>query len=903
MKSSFFSTVVLFFMLLPLTAAIAQQRSTQTQRQGQSSGQNIDPSQIDPSQIATINIDNLSDAQLRMFYQRFESSGLSEQELEMALRSRGMPAIQIQKLKDRIAKIRTSAPRSGTGYDRARTREQPATTETDLFQTLTTPYEDLLEEKEKEKLSKIFGYRLFNSEVLTFEPSLNVPTPKDYTLGPGDEVVIDVWGASEQTYQEMITPDGYIKIANLGPIFLNGLTIERASERVKERLSQIYSGLKGSQPNTFAQVSLGQVRTIRVSVVGEALRPGTFNVSSLATIGNILYLSGGPNLSGSLRNIELIRGGEKIYTFDAYDFLIKGALTQNLRLQDQDIVRVLPYESRVEVLGEAKRPGIYEAKDGETFEDLVGFAGGFTENAYSGMIKVKRNNGVTREFLDLKKEEFSSAEPQNGDVVSIEGIVNRFENRVQIRGAVFREGEFQLSEGLTLLGLIEKAQGLRGDAFMERATIYRTRDDYTSQVISLNLREVLKGESDDIALAREDVVNISSVYDLKEEYYLQVYGEVRNPGVFPYIGQMTVEDLLLKAGGLRESASKSQIEVARRIRDISKDQEINETAEVFTFSISESLGLTDEASKFVLQPFDQVYVRRSPAYQQQINVRLDGEVNYPGLYAIKKKDERISDMIKRAGGITVEGYAKGGTLIRRTEFNPAKPDDMVRLENLKVLKEAKEKTSRDISTYTLSETEELLLKRLEGIEETLEEYELQVEEGVGRERMNLKQMKIRQLMEEDSLLREEDLVVQYETIGIDLERILQNPGSKYDLIMEDGDIISIPKQLQTVRLRGEFLYPITARYDDKNSFGDYVSQAGGFTEDARKSKAYIIYANGSVDRTRKFLFWNNYPRVSPGAEIIVPTKPEKRGISAAEVMAISTGLASLTLIITRILDR
>ncbi len=868
---------------------------------------NLDINQISPSQIASVNIDDISDAQLQIFLERFNESGLTEKELEIALASKGMPRAQIQKLKARIAKLKSTSISSGsTGYDRVRTREELAFRQDDLFQSLTKDYEELVSQEEKEKLKKIFGYNLFNSELLTFEPSLNVPTPKNYVLGAGDEIIIDVWGASEQTYQEIISPDGYIKIPNLGPIYLNGLTIEDGSVRIKSRLTQIYSGLSssgGRRPNTFVQVSIGQVRTIRVSVIGEAISPGTFNVSSLSTVGNVLYLSGGPNINGSLRNIELLRDGNVIDQFDGYDFLIKGQIVKNVRLQDRDIVRVLPYENRVEISGEIKRPGIYEMKEGETFEDLILFAGGFTENAYSGIVKIRRNNGITREFVDLTNKEFGLQSPQNGDYVMVGGIIDRFENRIQIRGAVFREGEYELTEELTLTQLIEKAQGLRGDAFLERGTIYRTKEDYSNEVISFNIRQILKGEEKDISLSREDVINIPSIYDLKEEFYLQVFGEVKSPGVYPFAEAISVEDLLLKAGGLRESASGSHVEVARRVKDVEQNGNRNSTAEIFTFSISETLALSAEASNFILQPFDQVYIRKSPGYQQQINIKVEGEVLYPGFYALEKKDERISDILKRTGGLTSEGFAKGATLIRRTEFNPPKSDDLIRLESLQQMKQNNETNQILQENYSLSETEALLFKRLNDIEQQLENYDLESDAEQGREGLNVKRNRLKELLEKDSTLIQEGLeLVKYETIGIDLEKILGNPGSKFDLILNDGDIISIPKKLETVRLRGEFLYPITVRYDETNSFNDFVSQAGGFTENAKKGKTYVLYANGSVDRTRKFLFWNNYPKVERGAEIIAPEKPERRKMTTAEIVAISTSMASMALIISRILQ-
>ena len=858
---------------------------------------NIDPNQLTPSQIAQIDIDKLSDAQIQIFVQRFEESGLSEQEMEFALKARGLPEIQISKLKARMIELKRKGIQSGTGFDRMRSRETSPPTEQDIYDVLSGSYQELIEKDEFELQSKIFGFNIFKSELLTFEPNLNIATPKNYILGPGDEIVIDIWGASEQTYQETISPDGYIKIPNVGPVYLSGYTIEKAQQRLKSRLSQIYAGLnpQGGRPaNTFSQISLGQVRTIRVSVIGEVLRPGTFNISSLATIGNALYLSGGPNVNGSLRNIELIRNGKVIKSFDGYDFLVRGKQAENVRIEDQDIIRITPYEHRVEIIGEVKREGIYEVKENETFADLVHFAGGFTEQAYSGLIKVKRNNGATREFLDVTTDEIDKVNPKNGDIVKVEGIINKFENRVQVRGAVYREGDFELTEGLTISGLIQKAQGLRGDAFLDRGTIYRIQEDLSTAAIPFNFRRILKGEEEDVLLSREDVVKISSIYDLTEEFYVQIFGEVRNPSVYPFAHNMTVEALILQAGGLRESASGAHIEIARRVKEA--EGNVKETAEIFSYSIDEKLALKDAANDFILMPFDQVFVRRSPAYQTQVNIKVEGEAQFPGAYALKKKDERVSDMINRAGGLTPEGFAQGATLIRRTEFNPPKSDDLQRLENLNELKTTSLENIEESGNYETVESENLMLKRIGDVESDIEEYNEAEDAEVGREGINVRRQKLDRILERDSIDTEQ-AAIKFETIGIDLKQILENPGSKYDLILQDGDVISIPRKLETVRLRGEFLYPSTVRFDDTNSFRDYVAQAGGFSDNAKKSKAYVIYANGSVDRTRKVLFWNNYPRVERGAEVIVPKKPEGKGLSPVEVVAIASALATLALTI------
>lgn len=854
-----------------------------------------------PAQLSTFNVDDLSDAQVQMFMDRLSQSGFTEAEIELALKTRGLPQAQIDKLKQRMGKLQTGSVKTGTSFDRARTRETPQIKEDDLVSLLTDDYDKILDREEFEKHKRVFGYKLFNSENLTFEPNLNIPTPRDYQLGPGDEVIVDVWGASEQTYQEFISPDGYIKITSLGPIYLNGLTIERAAERLKTRLTQIYSGLssrQGASPNTFAQVSLGQLRTIRINVIGEAQRPGSYNVSSLSTIAHAMYLSGGPSYTGSMRKIEIIRENEIFTTVDVYEFLMNGSLENNITLKDGDIIRIGPYINRVEVSGEVKREGIYEMVDGETFSALLEYAGGFTENAYTKIIKVRRNEGGEKLFADLTLDELSKINTRNGDQVIVQGILQRYTNRVQIRGAVFREGEYELTKGLTVKNLIESAEGLRGDAFMERGLVYRTNEDYSYAVIPFNLRNLLKGVDSDIELKREDLIQISSIYDLNDEQYVLVNGEVKKSGTYPYFHNMTVEDLIIRAGGLRESASGSKVEVARRTQS-SDEKETNQTAEIFTFSISKNLELNLDDSKFTLMPYDQVFIRKSPGYEPQVTIKLEGEVLYPGLYALKKKNERISEIIQRAGGLTGDGYPEGATLIRRTEFNPPKTNEQLRLENLSQLLQSVEKRAQEEDFTLESEAELLQQKRLQNVQNELDEYNENEDAEVGREGIRMKRERLTDLIEKDSI----DLAasaLQYETIGINLDEILKKPGSKFDLILQDGDILSVPRQLQTVRLRGELLYPITVRYDDGLSFKNYVSKAGGFAEDARKKKSYILYANGSVDRTRKFLFWNDYPKVEAGAEIIVPKKPERQGLSPVELAAITSALATLAITINQL---
>jgi protein involved in polysaccharide export with SLBB domain len=865
------------------------------------------PQQIEPQTLANmdltyIKVDQLTDAQIRAYWQRAQKSGLTQEEIETALLARGLSQTELMKLKQRINAIASGQFDTGRGFNEVRTRQD---------NTQRGDFIDILKEDPEEKIiseyqKKIFGFSLFRREYLTFDPSLNIPTPKNYQLGPGDEVIIDIWGASEQTYQQTITPDGYIMISNLGPLYLNGLSIDRATERLKSRLSKIYSWIQpqdGSRPNTFMQVSLGQVRTIKVTIIGEVETPGTYDISSLATVFNALYLSGGPTVNGSFRQIELIRNNEVHVVLDVYDFLVRGIQKNNILLADQDILRIQPFLNRVEIVGEVKREGIYETLENETFEDLIRFAGGFTENAYKALIKVRRNTSTEKRIMDVRLENFPNSIPLNGDYVIVNSILDRYENRVQIAGAVFREGEYQLTDGMTVLELIEKAEGLTGDAFLERGTIFRTNDDFSTEALAFNLREMLKGEAEDILLQREDLIKVASIYDLREEFYVTIGGSIRSPGNYSYMEGMTVEDLILESGGLLESADIKTVEIARRVREDRVMGTTRDIAEIFNFSLNKDLSIKNEEERFILQPFDNVYIRKSPNYQAPIKIKVEGEVPYPGEYVLEKKDERISDIIRRAGGITEEGYMQGATLIRRTEFYEVPTEIENRYQDLLGIREQLQDKFSYTDNLDLTESERLRSKRLADLEKKAEAYMGREELETSREGARQRRKQLQELGEEDTTVVDIDLK-QFESIGIDLEQILKDPGSKYDLILQEGDIISVPKQLQTVRLRGELLYPITVRYDNRYHFKEFIAQAGGFTEEARKGKTYVIYANGSVDRTRKRLFlFNNYPNIDPGAEIIVPQKPKRQPMSAQAWVALSTSIATLALVVERLVSQ
>jgi protein involved in polysaccharide export with SLBB domain len=514
---------------------------------------------------------------------------------------------------------------------------------------------------------KVFGHDMFRRVNLSFEPGINIPTPSNYELGPGDELIIEVWGASQQSYNLTIAPEGHISIGSLGPVRVSGLTVEQASELIINRLSSIYSGLKGTNPNTFAQVSMGNARSIKISITGDAYMPGTYTLPAFATAFNALYIAGGPAEKGSFREIRVIRDGEVVTTMDLYDFLLKGETKLNIRLQDEDLIFIGPYKNQTTISGEVKRPAIYEMLENETLENLITYSGGFTADAFKKRLQVDRKTESQRTLLNVESTLFSSFLMRNGDSIPVGKIIDRYENRVTINGAVWREGIYELTDGLTMSGLISRAEGLRDDAFMNRAAVYRLQDNLQLEVIDVNLQRILNGEDSDIPLKREDMVMISSITELQPELTVRIMGELQAPGTFPWGKHLTLGELIRLSGGLSESASLARVEVARRVVNQEAVRPGDKVTEVFSFPLDAGLSLEDKASSFELEPFDMVFVRRSPGYEEQVLAQVRGEVNFPGSYAITKRSERISDLVIRSGGITDDAYLAGATLNRRVD--------------------------------------------------------------------------------------------------------------------------------------------------------------------------------------------------------------------------------------------
>lgn len=817
--------------------------------------------QVNPQNLGNIRVDELNDDQIRAMMRQAEASGLGDAQMEQMAKARGMRDEEAVKLRARVEKIKKADKTQKSQIDPNKIQSPKATNgrelnfETDTLEKQKNP-ETEAEKAFLELRSKIFGADLFKNSNLTFEPNLNMATPRNYVVGPGDELLIDIYGNSEASYNLKVSPEGNINIEYVGIVPVGGLTIEAATSRIRSRMSSVYSGLRNGSVNL--NIAVGNIRSIKVILTGEVVKPGTYTLPSLANVFNALYSSGGPNENGSFRAIELIRGGRKIATLDIYDFLMRGEMANNLRLQDQDIIRIPVYRSRIEIVGEVKRPGIFELLENESFADLLRFSGDFTESAFKARIKVLKNTDTERKIADITSGQFEIYKPSTGDKYFVDRVLERFANRVAIEGAVFRPGQFELEPGMKLSQLISKAEGVKEDAFMERGYITRLKPDNQTEVISFDVAGILNGTSPDISLLREDIISISSIFDLKEEYKVSIDGEVREPGVFDYAENMTLEELILKAGGFTEAATAQRVEISRRVKNSNITSVSAATAEVFQINIDPNLNFS--SPKFVLQPFDIVSVRSSIGYEVQRQVKVEGEVLYPGMYTIANKDERVSDLLKRAGGLTALAYTKGASLKR--EGKDKAPD---------LLGGARSKKN-EINQEDLESDRLAKLSRLQN----------NVKDSV------------------DFLKQEETLKNVY--VGIELDEILQNPYTPVDLILEEGDVLRVPKQLQTVKVNGEILYPVTTIYNHGRGFKYYISQGGGFSNKSLKRRSYVIYANGAVKSTSKILFFNNYPSVAPGAELFVPKKDESQKLSAQEVLGLTSGIASLGAIILGILN-
>ncbi len=828
--------------------------------------------------LNTIRVDQLSDDQIEELVKRAQDAGLSSTDFLMMAQMRGMPSGEVEKLRSRIEGLSVGSSKSrSTNASKRSAREQIDLN--DITQGLLETQELMEEEKPD---STLFGSKLFfqKNRKLSFEPSLNQATPKNYILGPGDLIYVDIYGQSEKYYEATVNPEGSILLDNIGLIAVSGKTIEAAEGIIKNRVASFYTGLSGANPQTFLQVTLGNVKTIKVHILNEVRLPGTFTLSAFSTVFNALYAAGGPSDNGTLRAIQLIRNNKKIAEIDVYDLLMNGTANLDVQLQDQDVILVNPYLARVNVIGEVKRPLIFEVTPEDTLDDLIRYAGGFTDLAFKDRISVSRITGNQRSISDVFGNQLGLFTLKGGDEIAVGRVLDRFSNRIQIKGAVFRPGTFALTEGLTLTQLIKNADGLKGDAYTQRASILRTKGDLSSEVLEVNLQAVLEGRQTDVVLQREDVIRISSIYDVQNERYIQILGEVKRPGTYPYAAGMTPEELILTAGGLQESANLKDIEIARRL----EDSDSGTLSDIITTSINPDLSFNPNA--ITLEPFDQVIVRKRANFTMQRLVSVEGQVNSPGIFAIQTSVDRISDLVIRAGGVNQFAYTKGATLIRKTEFFNTESEQVRRQKNLEALRVLLKEDPNN------AEAQEELLKRLF---RDLPKEKVEEKDSIAND---AKRESLDQIASETPGIAVK--IKESEAVAINLEKILANPGSEADLVLEEGDILNVPKLLQTVRMRGDVVYPTTLRHELGRGFTYYINGAGGFDRRANRKQTYVVYANGAVKRTKGFLGIRSYPAIEPGAEVIVPSKGPKTPFRVGELVGITTGLATLALVLSQI---
>ena len=819
--------------------------------------------------FSNVNFSELGDSEIDLLLRRATAQGYTQFDLLKMARAQGFTQADIENLDKRFKSAQTIAR---------------------IAESATTPLEETRLRKQwlqnievfRETNSDVYGYNVFRgTSFLSFQSNLNLPTPDDYIVGAGDKLFIDIYGQSEAYYQAEISPEGYAILENIGPVNLNGLAIKDARTRLIQRFKRVYKGI--DENKTFINLSVGIPRAIRINITGEVQLPGTYNFSAFNTMYNALYVAGGITENATLRDIKLYRNNKIVSSVDVYKFLTSGDGSSNVRLENNDLIVVGPYKDRVEIKGAVKIPGRFEMKDGESLSDLIFYSGGFKENAYRKSIKVTRIFDNKLKVVDVDFDQFDFFNPKAGDKFEIDSVVQKYENRIILKGSVYRPGIYSLSSVKNIKDLIQKAEGIKPDTYLNKAYITRTNSDLSTTNIQFNIYDQLNNIGKEINLKEEDIITIFSKNDLREDQYLEISGEVNSPGIFPYSENLNLNDLIILAGGLRKNATLKNIEISRLKSPGNNDFDKN--AELINIDLK---NLEDQSIN--LKPFDNIIIRKDPSIEQMTYAFIEGEVKFPGKYLISSKKERISDLLKRAGGLKEFAYQKGATIIRKTEFVDDKNDIEKQIDDLNALKI---KLSKNLNL--LSESEKLLLKRVE--EDILK---LNVENSSNQNLSNsVKQDRITEIVKRNAM-SENIPFAKSESIGINLEDIIKSPGKKSDLLVEEGDIIVIPKKLETVRLRGELLYPTTVRHMPVRGLKYYINSAGGFDLKAKRSGTYVVYANGDVARTKKFLFFNFYPKAEPGCEVIVPKKPVKNPLAASQILNFTTGLAALIIAINQI---
>ena len=711
-------------------------------------------------------------------------------------------------------------------------------------------------EQEGKDDKMIFGRDIFNNEDLTFEPNMNIATPDSYVLGAGDAVFIDIYGASQKTMETTVTPDGYIVVENFGPIQVAGMTVSEANRVVKSRLGARYSSSK-------VHLSVGQTRTITVNVMGEVKLPGTYTLSAFASVFHALYMAGGPSKIGTLRNIKVYRNNRLVSTVDVYDYILNGKQSSNIRLGDNDVIVVGPYECLVNVTGKVKRPMYYEMMTTESVGTLINYAGGFTGDAYRKSVRIVRKSGSQYSVHNVNEFDMASFHMADNDSVSVDSIIPRYSNMVEIKGAVFRPGMYELGDNIySVKSLLENAEGVTEDAFTAHAVMHRLKPDRTLEVVSVDIEGIMNGTAADIPLKNEDVLFVPTRLESQVEQTIAIHGEVAYPGTYKYADNETLEDFVLQAGGLKETASMHNVLVSRRIANPHALTTDSVLARTYQFSLKDGFVI-DGTPGFKLMPFDEVYVRKSPGYLRQQNVSIEGEVLFGGSYTLTKKNERLSDVFKRAGGATDLAYIEGARLERTVNrAERIRLEEIARMrkdEQKRVMQEMAINNNRSIADFNISALQ--LQKNKEGEEED-EEFEIP-----------------------DTY-----------PVGIELDKALANPGCDADIVLREGDRIFIPSYNGTVKINGEVMYPNSVAFHDGKSARYYIKQAGGYNRYAKKKNAYVIYMNGTVAKV------SDGAKIRPGCEIVVPQKALNRKMTTAELLTIGTASASIATMIATIVN-
>ena len=797
----------------------------------------------------------MTDSQVAQFIQREMKAGATQSQIVTKLMQRGVKIDQIRRVRNQYEKqqqSRTSANYDETspesrlrknqqeqdnaytskGYQQeleARNGKQVLSGMDSLYRRSLNPDDELyyLEDslKTETQKTKVFGRDIFNNRALTFEPAMNIATPQNYLVGPGDQIIVDVYGASQRTVSETVSPDGTITIPGYGPIQLAGLSVSAAKEKLRSTLGSRYASSR-------INMTVGQTRSILINVMGEVKVPGTYTLSAFATVFHALYMAGGINDLGTLRNIKVFRGGHQISTVDIYDYILNGRMTGNVRLQDNDVIIVGPYDALVEIEGNVKRPMFYEMRKNESVSTLLKYAGGFSGNAYKKSVRLLRKTGRLKSVYNVEEFDMSSFQVDDGDVVSVDSILDRYENMVEVKGAIFRPGLYQLGNEInSVRSLIQHAEGVTEDAFTNRGVMHRLKEDRTLEVIPVDVKGILAGTSPDIPLKNEDVLFIPTQSDLQQQRTLTIHGEVMYPGPYQYADNETLEDLILQAGGLTDAASTAKVDVSRRIVDPKATTSSKSIAKTYSFSLKDGFVI-DGTPGFVLEPYDEVYVRRSPGYQAQRNITVSGEVLFEGEQTLSSKTQRLTDAIKAAGGVTPEAYVKGARLERRLN------DD--------------ERARRSF-----------LLKQLQS-----------------------------QISGSDSVaMNQLDLGDTY-TVGIYLDKALENPGSEYDVVLREGDNLIVPEYNGTVKISGNVMYPNTVVYHAGKNYKYYINQAGGYGNHAKKTKTWVIYQNGTMAQV------GHGAKIEPGCEIVVPTKPKSDPARTQQWISIAQSVFSMAAMVT-----